>query len=191
MPKKILVIFSLILVIPLTGCSILNHFICSFEEQFNNIPSDDEMEGYLKTITYGLQNKDEESIESIKNMFCEYTKETHNLDDEIEAFMNFIKGEISSQGSISRDTRTDWFNDKSEFYNELAKGFIHNITTDNGKRYEVYVNGYHIFRNHNEYVGLYNISIIELDDGDRIISWVQMGNSADEIKSSLNEIDKK
>ena len=110
----------------------------------------------------------ENDSESLKNMFCGYISDTHNLDEEINIAFEFIDGEIIDNGDWSgmseaglsiRDGKTESLRIQPD---------MKNITTSSEKKYTIEYNEYIINTITAGYVGITRITIIN-ENGDKAI----------------------
>lgn len=129
-------------------------------------------EEYVTTYQIAVQKGEEilnniqgRDADSLKEMFCERTKKTYDLDKEIAQAFEFIDGEIISydkpdKGSQSKSTTPQETTELS------FGGHIDNIKTDTGKNYKIEFYYNHICAEDEEYVGIEFIDIIDEDTYD-------------------------
>ena len=104
-----------------------------------------------------------ETIE-LKNAFCKAVADTHNLDEEINEAIQFIDGDIISDGKwrFFEESVSSW-RDGVKTESQVSPRIV-NIITDTGKTYEIYFHAYIICHRNNNYIGITKIDIYE-DDG--------------------------
>lgn len=104
-----------------------------------------------------------ETVE-LKNAFCKAVADTHNLDEEINEAIQFIDGNIISDGEwhFFEESASSW-RDGVQTESQVSPRIV-NILTDTGKTYEIYFHAYIICNHNNNYIGITKIDIYE-DDG--------------------------
>ena len=155
-------VFILLVMVVLTGCSLINK-------------DEDEKEEYQSPTEYAIEqseyimecvvNKDKEGLKSV---FSKYIAETHDLDKEIDEFFEFIDGEIVSydapDGHEGGYTMEDGGYKVKELYGEIDE-----IKTDKGRRYSIGYQLYYIYITNEKREGISVITIIDED------SWAKDG----------------
>ncbi len=121
MKKKKMVIISLVIVLCfITGCD---------DKEDNNVSPDILAKQQSEAIIKAVVNEDKEAL---KKMFCQHIKDTHDLEQEINDFLNSIDGEVVSydepKGSYSSGVR-----DENGVTEVELMGEIRNIETDSKK----------------------------------------------------------
>lgn len=120
-----------------------------------HISLDRTIEKQCDIIIEAVQNKEKEPI---KELFCENAKNTHDLDAELDTFINFIDGNIVSYND-SYGT-TGYFSSKKdglEYSHE--RGYIYSIQTDTGNEYKIYVHSFYVCEKDSDFVGIIDLSI--------------------------------
>ena len=107
-----------------------------------------------------IVNKDKEGLKSV---FSKHIAETHDLDKEIDEFLEFIDGKI-----VSYDEPTGYEGSyemrAGEYYKKELGGDTKNIVTDAEKKYHIGFLSYQIYEKDEDYIGVDIIAITEVTD---------------------------
>lgn len=103
----------------------------------------------------------EKDTEGLKSMFCSKISNSHDLDSEISAAMDFMEGEIESY-EISAGTGWSYDVDSGEWTRESIKPHI-NIETSVGKKYRVPYGYVLINRDNPDHEGMFFMKIIDTE----------------------------
>jgi len=163
-------VFILLVMVVLTGCSLINKDEDEKEEYQSPMEYSTEQSEYIMEC---IVNKDKEGLKSV---FSKQVSKTHDLDKEIDEFFQFIDGEIVSydepEGSMGGGRKKD-----GEYVERTTGGQIENIKTDEGKTYEISFFTYWVCRDSEDREGVDSILIIEVPAGGEIVnSKYRIGN---------------
>ena len=143
----------LLIVLTLTGCS----FMDGEEEYQSPMEYATEQSEYIMEC---IVNKDKEGLKSV---FSKHIAQTHDLDKEIDEFLEFIDGKI-----ISYDEPTGYEGSyemrAGEYYKKELGGDTKNIVTDAEKKYHIGFLLYQIYEKDEDYIGVDIIAITEVTD---------------------------
>lgn len=112
---------------------------CAYKE---GIATEDQAKAKAESIMEYIENKDRTSLVSL---FSEYTMHSCNLQAEAEELINFINGDIVSEGNVS----VIYYQESIREDNAGAEQYeirIDNIQTDTSEQYEI-VYDYYISQN--------------------------------------------
>jgi hypothetical protein len=111
-----------------------------------------------------LQALDDHDSETLKGMFCEYARELPELDQQIQAAMDFYEGKLVSYDKDDSILGGGGYKEIEEIITLIATGgAVYDISTDAGKRYAMSFSNYLVYWNHPESVGLSVVRIKSLD----------------------------
>lgn len=140
-------------------------FIAFFSLLFSSCGYESQSEkdyDYCEIVYEGFCNKD---IESIKKLFCETTKKTHDLEKEILGSFETIDGDIISYERFDIGTDGEKIRD-GKVVEKHSCPKICGITTSTGKIYEIVIQNQEICLEKPEYEGFSVIKILEIDPND-------------------------
>jgi len=112
-----------------------------------------------EAIIEHVVNKDKEAL---KEMFCEHVKNTHDLDAEIETFLDTIDGEIVSYDHPRGYRGGGSIREYEGVVEQLLYGRIDNIKTNEGRVYTIGFDSYEVCNEHPDYVGVCYIRIVDM-----------------------------
>jgi len=98
--------------------------------------------------------------DALEELFCEKTKNTHDLSDEIARAFEFISGNIVSYKSLDGNARYHFYDLKN---NVIVRNTIRTIKTDNGGEYSITVS-FNLRYADSDYVGVQKLAIAENED---------------------------
>ena len=153
--KKFMIMLLAVLV--LTGCSATNK-TDEKKEEYETPVMMARRQG--KEIMEYVLNKDKEGL---KSMFSKYILETHDLDNEIDEFFEFIDGEIISYDEPDGDDRGGQYSPNESKRIRKLGGNVNNIKTDKGKTYSISFLTYYIYNSNKDKVGVDVIGVIDED----------------------------
>ena len=145
---------SLILIINISGCGCVVPF---FRSDPNFKTPDQQTEEYSENLMKILIEKDEAAF---KKLLCQDILDNdEHIDDEIHMLFNFIEGDILSydppkSGSISKTSTPE-----DGYTKALASCNLENITTSDGKTYQIRYSYGMINKDHPESLGLRIFSV--------------------------------
>ena len=122
---------------------------------------------YCQAIYDGLCNKD---IEGIAKYFCETTKKTHDLEEEIQGAFEFIDGDIVSYDNFLISSGGEKVRD-GEVVEKHSSPRINRISTNTGKVYKVVIQNREICLEYPEYEGFSQISIFYVNPDLDVSDW--------------------
>ena len=150
-------VFILLVMVVLTGCSLINKDEDEKEEYQSPKEYATEQSEYIMEC---IVNKDKEGLKSV---FSKHIAETHDLDKEIDEFFEFIDGKI-----VSYDEPTGYEGSyemrAGEYYKKELGGDTKNIVTDAEKKYHIGFLSYQIYEKDEDYIGVDIIAITEVTD---------------------------
>lgn len=154
--KKYWLLFLIGFVIILSGCG---------ANTKTSINSNKEVKKTANTIFDCLNNDD---CETMKELFCESSRESSTLDEQITEAFDFFDGKIVSHDSLEGIGTSGKTVENGEITKLDASPFIQHIKTDSNKEYEIRFYQYIINDEFPEKVGVSEISIKEVH-GEEII----------------------
>lgn len=146
--RKILSVFMIFTVTFFRGCSSSNG---------EYIPPDQVARNQSEIIINSVKNKD---LDSLKEILCEALKEKEDVDTQIQDFFEFLDGNITSHDIPYGSVRSKKTTPEETILLGLG-GEISNIKTDKGKNYLIMFYSYNINKEHDDYVGVVSISILD------------------------------
>ena len=114
-----------------------------------------------------LQYLSENDSDSLKNMFCERTRNSPDFNQEIEDVLEFFEGEVTSHDSLVGKTSDSKSMDNGKITRLYIVPDITSVETDEGKTYEIWFHTYLVNADHPDLVGIMQIVIVR-SDGERI-----------------------
>lgn len=105
------------------------------------------------------------STQPIESLFCEKTKNTHDLEDEITQAFGFLNGKIVSYERFSVSTNGEKVRNGKTIESHSSPR-IEGLKTDSGKIYDVVINNREVCLKDSSIVGFSQITILEIDPND-------------------------
>ncbi len=133
-------------------------------DHFGHIDSD--IEGEKLSLKL-LQYLNENDSDSLKNMFCERTRNSPDFYQEIEDVLEFFEGEVTSHDSLVGKTSDSKSMDNGKITRLYIVPDITSVETDEGKTYEIWFHTYLVNADHPDLVGIMQIVVVSAD-GERI-----------------------
>ncbi len=156
--------FSVILQLFIPGCAMIKRqpIDATFKSNEYKVFTNEEIEAETSAVTdaivEAIKSGDADAIEKV---YCEETKEKHDIKNEAESLFQFIDGDVieiqNSYAGISSSTYYKDYGDIELFYS----GRIEGIKTDTEKTYEIGFYGYFYYRDHDEKKGVSTIYAFE------------------------------
>lgn len=148
--KKILsYIMILIVIVTLYGCNDPNYKTPEEIGQMKN-----------EIIMEALKARDKEKL---KQVLAKSMQNQENIYEEIDNLINFIDGNIVSYDDIGLASPGRGESDEQGLIYEVYDGWTRNIVTDTGKKYDLKFYNYYVNRNHEDYVGVIQVSIYDTE----------------------------
>ena len=163
MKSAILLILSAMAVVTLSSCSFLWP-----QDQSSEKRSISTKKEQKKIATSILKAFDEQDNEALKDLFCERSKALPDLDEQIQAAMDFYEGKM-----ISCDDITGTSEEQSWELGVVTRvstgGHIRYIETDTEKRYTIAFLNHLVNNKHPDKVGISKLTIMygDIYDEDR------------------------
>ena len=113
-----------------------------------------------ETIMEALKEKNKEKL---KQGLAKALQNQENIDEEINNIINFIDGNIISYDDIGLASPGGGESDQEGLIFRKYSGWTRNIVTDTGKKYDLKFYNYYVNRNHEDYVGVIQVSIYDTE----------------------------
>jgi len=154
--KKVILLITAMVMILLSSCSSKNN---------TNIKND-YFNKTMKATETILTCLSENNAEGIKKLLCQRTKELPDIDEKIQAMLNYFDGKVVSYNEGKKSVKKTSGSKDDDVWTEIsAFGHIPEIVTDTGKKYkELYIFYCAIDAKEPDLVGVYAI-VIEGADG--------------------------
>ena len=186
MKRLLFVFFVLVIALPLSGCE--NSAWDGIKTGVNDFFNDSNEDDYVVVLDSEVEKKalqmgelvynavSSRDASALKNNVSSYTKSKYNIDNEIQALFDSIKGTplsyvdiclIESDGNTSEEN--------GDVYNSYSVK-IDNIKTNQGFTYCIYVEGIYNYYYQPDKVGINEISLERADDNCYESDEVVIGN---------------
>jgi len=165
--KKIIIVSIIIIsfLLFLSSCGISN---------FEYIYTAREQEKIGKELLRCLNENDNYSL---KNLFCMYSIELNNFDEQLQEAIEFFEGVIVSYDYNKRIANSDSrsFRPGIGLAKIRASGIMFDIKTDADKKYQIEFFNYLLSAEDEKKVGISQIIITLLDEGENVIGEIEIG----------------
>ena len=187
MKRLLFAFFLTVIMFTLSGCE--NAILDGLKDCVNIFLDDSDDDDYVvvfdsevdeKALQMGelvykaISSKDASGLKSIMST---HTKNTHNIDNEIQTLFNSIKGvPVSCDDICLTGSEGSSDEEKGDYYNSYSVK-IDNIRTDQGSTYCIYVEGIYNYFYHPDEVGINEILLDCTDDYNYESDIVVVGNA--------------
>ena len=130
------------------------------------------IEEMCESVLNGIQNEDKTLL---KELFCEKIASTHNLDDELTSFYNFIDGKFIFFTDYHKDLRYGSESDKGTYVKYHISVKIRSARTDTDKEYVIEFYANLVQDNEPDKIGLEYI-VIKNSEGEKLWVGEYIGN---------------
>jgi len=160
---KRVIIVSIIIISYILVCSSCGHLLDYISNESEQRKIADEI----------LRCFNESNNNALKSLFCEYTKESFNLDEQIQKAMDFLQGNILSYDSEKKiEGGSSGSYREGRLVKNSTSGFIENILTDTENHYYICFYNYLVNEEDEKKVGISKLVIgigARPDGGERTV----------------------
>lgn len=150
---------------------------CLLTASCSDIIPESHINDYCETVYNGFK---EEKTEDIKALFCNKSRNDHDLEEELSQAFNYIDGNITLYERFSESSGGKSYR-KGELVKYDQTASITGIVTDTGHIYRIAINSLNVYPDDSEIVGVQRIYIREfdIDDENKEIGSFSVGEQYD------------